>query len=202
MPQGSVPAAVLGTIVPTKAGVVSQGVFDNTPPSVGLKAYATKLSLVNVPVAITKGLNAGFGGLEIYDFGTELLLFKTANVALTTYLLDANITDASSAYSVGLGTATATDVVKASATTTENNLVAYTTVTFGAGTLANPDTADARTATLASSIGGPQIFDGTGGFKKVFLNFNVVLAQVTATGLGFQVNGTIDLRYEDCGADL
>ena len=62
---GFVPAASVGTIVPSPSGVTKTGIFDNT--LVDNKQYVTKLEFDNVVVAITKG-NALSGEMTPFSF--------------------------------------------------------------------------------------------------------------------------------------
>lgn len=189
---GSVPVAVAGTV---NANGVASGVFEKT--IVTNKQYVTKLTFVNQVVSLVKGSSAGFVGIELYDFGKGYLAYKGANVALQATQNDTNL---SAGLSVLMGTVTGTDA--ATPGTNEKSLLIVTASTAGTyGTKGDAITLDARTAAVASATGGAQNLDGTSSAIKLFLNLNETLADQSATS-SLTLNGTVEIHYEDLGADL
>jgi hypothetical protein len=185
---GTVPAAVLGSV---DANGKRSGIFESTTIAAG-GVYKTRLTFVNLAVSLVKGTN-GFAGVEVYDFGKGLLNWKGSNSALQAVQGDTSLS--TSGLAAALGTVTATDAVLASTGATEKNLQAATLSTAGTyGTAGAAITLDARPATQV-------VVDGTGTASKVFLNFNAVAANLSATTI-LTVSGTIEFHYEDLGADL
>lgn len=195
--QGSVPVANRGVVdVGKTIPGTGVGIFEDTV--VHGKTYHTVLTFKNMPVTLTKGANAGFVGIEAYDFGLGYLNLKGLNVAIAATEQDANLTGN---LSVLVGTVTGTDLVTPGAT--EKNIIAVTGSASGTYSTAGKVIAlNARSAAGAyTATAGAQLIDGTAAAVKFFLNLNATFANMTATSK-LVLNGTIEFAYEDLGGDL
>ncbi len=188
---GSIPAANLGTVdTGNKTPGIGTGIFEYT--EVYGRSYVTKLTFKNVKVTLKHGANAGFVGVEMYDFGKGLMMFKGMNVAIAATQADA----LNSALSVLVGTVTGTDLATPGAT--EKNIIIVTSATGGtASTAGDVWSLNART-TAFSTTGGAQYIDGTATASKFFLNLNGTNSADSVLTL----NGTVEFHYEDLGGDL
>lgn len=164
------------------------------------KQRRTVLHFINQPLApLTKGSTQDHGSLEVYDFEKDLVMFKGANVALQVSFTDTTNITGTTTWNVGLGSAAVAD--HAIDSTHGGDLVGKTAFTGSA----SPLTADARSITVASGVGAPQLFDGTGTAIKLYVNIDGGTdgSSLAATSTsGFTLNGVIEFDWEAIGYAL
>lgn len=186
--NGSVPAAVLGTI---DSNGVRLGVFEDTEvaPDGHRK---TKLTFVNQTVVLVDEAGVvAYGARKVYAFPEGLLGFEGA-VARLDITKSSTGVNADFDGDVGLGSVTASN--NATLSSTEQD---YIPTTSTPQAVAGVTTADSK----STSTEAYKLLDGTGTSKDMFLNLLVDDADhdVTSTPCNLIVNGNITFHWKLLG---
>lgn len=182
-----------GAIVSTADGVGAVGTTTGITLANELgvvPVHKTVITLTAVNVDITKGSNAGYGSVKLYDWpaGAIQVLGALVDTDLDVVGNGTKIGDTADG-DIHLGTTAQSDVAVASIVATEHNILATAAVAQLVGGVGPANSqGPIRTALL----------DGTSTAKDVYLNLLVDAADIASTD-AFSVTGTVTIYWINLG---